>query len=513
LELETRRGQAPDSRDTASIRLETEPMATAARPVDTGDIASQRSHSAPAGVSEWLRTHTRCLLSLVGLTVALYLPTLGYDFVNWDDPWYVVNNPLIKSWQPSNLYALATQAAVRNYAPATLFSFLVDHTLWGLWAGGFHLTNLLLHALNAALVYALVVRLTHSRWTAWATAALFAVHPVQIETVAWISSRKGLLSATFILAALMCWLRPKRSGRAEAWGLAFFALALLSKAIAVVVPAVVLLYDVLVRRETLAVALPRQVIPGFLSVLLLLATMSAQSGSTGGVREHLTLSQAEILAVDAVILWRYAGMLAWPADLCVLYDPPAKGIALPAAVGGTAWLAVAVLLWRSRKRRPMPTWAAATCLLFLLPVLNLFPITTLMNDRYLYLPSVAAFGLFAAALHRLPAVWKASGLESRCAFRGGVPRNLTVAAMLICYGMMAHAHLPVWRDGLSLWGHAAAEAPRLAAARIELANALHAAGRDDAAVRVLHGALRDCPADELDRARIERKLGEWAGPR
>ena len=140
-----------------------------------------------------------CLV-LVGL-VAVFLPTVGYGFVNWDDPWYVVNDPLITSWRPANLWRIATQPAVRNYAPLTMFGYLAQHSLWGLWAGGYHLTNVLLHAINAVLVFALMKQVAGSRFVAWMTAALFAVHPVQIETVAWISSFKGVLCGAFILAS------------------------------------------------------------------------------------------------------------------------------------------------------------------------------------------------------------------------------------------------------------------------------------------------------------------------
>ena len=98
-------------------------------------------------------------LSLAAMVLVLYWPTLGFDFVNWDDPWYVINNPLIRSWHPANLLQLATQVAIKNYAPATMFSYLLDYTFWGLRPCGYHLTNMLLHAVNAVLVYVLIERL------------------------------------------------------------------------------------------------------------------------------------------------------------------------------------------------------------------------------------------------------------------------------------------------------------------------------------------------------------------
>lgn len=499
-----------------------------------------------------VRPHLWAAAGLVALVAVLYWPAIGFGFVNWDDPWYVVNNPLIRSWHPSNLYGIATQIVTRNYAPATIFSFLLDHTLWGLWPGGYHLSNIVLHSLNAILVYALMRQFTQSRFTAWATAALFAVHPVQIETVAWVSSRKGLLSGTFILASLICWLRPQRTAGDEAWGLLWFVLALLSKALAVVVPAIVLLYDVLVRRHPLSVAVPRQVIPGFLALLLLFATMSAQTTQMGGVRDHFTLNKAEILAVDTVILWRYVGMLIWPADLCVLYDPPTTGIAPWVALATLGWLGVAVGVFFCRRRAPLIPFAVCTFGVLLLPVLNLFPITTLMNDRYLYLPCIPMLGLTTTGVfwsaerirRRLAAVPTEDGktaaqhlrhvmrmslpafdheirLKSefyppthvdgsptwRCAMNGLA--GITVLCGIVFYGQMTRAHLPVWRSGLTLWTHTARHVPQMAVVQIQLANTLEAAGRTEEAVAVLEEALAQGTADALDRQRIQEKLSNW----
>ncbi|MEX1098632.1 MAG: hypothetical protein WED34_21475, partial [Planctomycetales bacterium] len=344
--------------------------------------------------------------ALAALVVLFYWPSVGFEFVNWDDPWYVVENPVVQSWRPAGLWSLATEVHVRNYAPLTLASHLVEHTLWGLWPGGYHLTNVVLHALNAVLVWALVRQVTGNRFVAWTTAALFAVHPVQVESVAWISSRKGLLSATFILACLIRQLRPERTPRDEGIGLLFLAAALLTKAIAVVVPAVVLAYDLIVRKRPFAEVLSRQIVPGCLCLCFLAITAGAQTTELGGLRDHLDLGRGRVLAVDAIVLWKYVLLLLWPVDLSVLYDVPTQGIGWTAALAAAGWGVAAAVLFRLRRRSPLVPFAALAALLFLLPVLNLIPITTLMNDRYLYLPSITAFGLFAAAV-RWGTAWPA----------------------------------------------------------------------------------------------------------
>ena len=161
-------------------------------------------------------------LGLLSLVAIIYFPAIGYDFVNWDDHWYVTYNPIVQSWNFENLVAIVAQPAVKNYAPVTMFSFLLDHTFWKHNVGGYHFTNILLHGINGLLVYALIFQLTGSRRVGWVTAALFAVHPVHLESVAWISSRKGLLAAAFLLAGSICWMKKNREPRHEGYAIAFF---------------------------------------------------------------------------------------------------------------------------------------------------------------------------------------------------------------------------------------------------------------------------------------------------
>ena len=469
-------------------------------------------HAVPTArrVSHWMRIHGLAASTLVVLVCCAFGPAVSYDFVNWDDPWYVINNPLIKSWSPAHVFKIATQPAIRNFAPLTLFSLLVDHTVWGMWPGGYHLTNLVWHSITCVLVYHLVSRLSGDAAVGWLTAALFAIHPVQVESVVWVSSRKGVMSGTFILGSLLCWLQPQRTERQEGLGLLLFVLALLSKAIAVMVPPIVLAYDLLVRRQPLATAVPRQVIPGCLALLLVLLTSAAQTTMTGGVRGHLDLNGLELAAVDSIILWRYLGMLIMPRHLSVMYDPPIRDIALAASVALVSWGVVVLILSRLVRRFPLVVFGCATFFLLLLPVLNLFPLTTLMNDRYLYLPCIPMFAI-AAGLLRKVGSRLAESIE-----RPAIPKPYTVALRLAVAGLIIGPYLttsiaysPVWRNGLSLWTHACRETPRLAVTRIQLANTLRQLDRTPEAVAVLRRTLIDCQPDDIDRRRIAQKLQDW----
>ncbi len=461
-----------------------------------------------------------CLIMLIAL--GLYLPTLGYEFVNWDDPWYVIHNPIIKSWNAENLHGVATQSVARNYAPITQLSLLIDHTFWGLNATGYHLTNIIFHALNVGLVFVLMRRLSRSYFVAWTTALLFATHPVQIETVAWVSSRKSVLSATFMLASLIYWLNPERTKRDERIATAWLFVALLTKAIAVVVPAIVLAYDIIVRKRSFVDSLLKQFVPGLAAVWLLLMTMSAQTTIVGGTREHFHLHKLEILALDALIMWKYVGMLFIPKDLNVMYHVPTSGLAIPITLSIIGWAVAWYFAIHQRNRRPQLLFAMSVFFLLFIPVLNLFPLTTLMNDRYLYLPSIAAFGLFARMLlavgrwaSEVAESWYEARLKSKQAAsdRGyWIGRALQGAfagtAVSACV-LSTSAHLPVWQNDYSLWSYASEQTPRLTVVQFQWATCLHNHGQTEEAIQVLNRALNNCTPDDIDRKRIHEAISEW----
>ena len=446
--------------------------------------------------------------SLILLGFAAFWPSVWFDFVNWDDPAYVLHNELIKSWSPSNLADVATETVTRNYAPLTIGSLLIDHTIWGINPCGYHATNVLLHVLNGVLVFVLLRQLTGSSFIAWFTAALFLVHPVQIETVAWISSRKGLLSAAFMLAALIVRLKPEPEAKQDAWYVIWLAAALLSKALAVILPAIVLCYDLWIRRQKFAQAFPRQIIPGVMCLLLLLKTMASQHSILGGVRTHLDYSIWHIIAIDTTILWRYIGMLFWPTNLSVLYDPPTIDIWKSVLAASIAWIAVGTLIWRFRDRKPLFLFGAAVFLLLLFPVLNFFKITTLMNDRYLYLPCIIVFASTAAALSSLFSVSKSAATEILQPLTASLRWTIAVSAVCGAY-LLTSAHLPVWTNAHSLWTHAMNTVPQMPVVRIQMALTLHDLGQRRQAIRTLQRALLDTEPDQLDRKRIVSTIRKW----
>jgi len=220
-------------------------------------------------------------------------------------------------------------------------------------------------------------------------------------------------------------------------------------------------------------------------------------------------------------------MLVAPFDLSVMYDIRSDDVWKPAAIATAAWLAAGWLVWRNRQRLPKLTWGCATFFLLMFPVLNVFPITTLMNDRYLYLPCIIVFAGAAAVIQAIAGkfAWSA---ESRSAIAEGGPgavaairRRLcvgTVVAMMMAvavasYSAMGQDYVEVWRNPVTLWSHAVVRAPDMPVVRIQWALTLHDRGEAAEARAVLEDVLRGTRADEGDRLRIARLLNEWRDAR
>jgi hypothetical protein len=327
-----------------------------------------------------------------------------------------------------------------------------------------------------------------------------------------------------MLGSLLYWLKPERSARDEGLGLLWLTLALLCKASAVVTPAIVLAWDVIVSRRKFTEALSRQILPGLVCLIALFLNMHAQNQIWGGSREHFEWGLPRILAVDSVLLWRYLRMLVAPFDLSVMYDIRSEGVWKRAAIASAAWLVAGWLVWRYRRTQPKLAWGCATFFLLMFPVLNVFPITTLMNDRYLYLPCLIVFAAAAAAIQAIAGKF-AWSVESRSAIAAGGPaavaairRRLcvgTVVAVMMAvavasYSAMAQEYVEVWRNPVTLWSHAVARTPEMPVVRIQWALTLHDRGDSAKARAVLEDVLRGTRADEGDRLRIARLLNEWS---
>jgi len=178
-------------------------------------------------------------------------------------------------------------------------------------------------------------------------------------------------------------------------------------------------------------------------------------------------------------------------------------------VATLGWLTVGTLIYRSRRQSPTILWAATTYLLLLMPVLNFFKITTLMNDRYLYLPCIIIFVMVAAGLQKLLSVSQDHGEDVLGYLAGSMKWAIGLAA--VCGALMATSrHLPVWRSPDSLWAHAMTKVPQLPVVRIQVALTRYDSGQRREAIRTLQRALLECEPDELDRQRMTSAIRSWS---
>ena len=397
---------------------------------------------------------------LVGLTVAAYLPGFGGGFI-WDDAAHVTESRAVVD--PGGLPAIWIEpGSVPQYYPLTHSSFWLEDRLWGENPMGYHAVNILLHAASVVVLWRVLAGLGFSG--AWLAAALFAVHPVHVESVAWISERKNTLSGLFALLSTIAWLgwwRAEPGTASRKWWLAvvFFAAALLSKTVTVTLPAAWLVIcwwqsGRIGRREWLSV-LPMLL----LAVPMGLVTVWTEQQHIGAGHLDLDLSAADRLLIAGRAVWFYAGKLFWPTELAFIYprwriDPTLIGQWLyPLA----AVLVLSVMWWQRSRVGRGPLSAALLFAGTLTPALgfvDIYPMQfSFVADHFQYLASIP---LLASAAWLIVTRWYAT--------LGG-------AALLILVGL-TWVRGPVFLDNANLWTDTVAKNPRSPLALTSLGNEL-----------------------------------------
>jgi tetratricopeptide (TPR) repeat protein len=459
--------------------------------------AAIKTASAPPARAERWRPALPALL-LLTITLLAYLPVLRAGFI-WDDDDYVTSNALLQ--QPGGLPQIWTEVgATPQYYPLVFTSFWLENKLWGLDPTGYHLTNVLLHALAAILLWRVLLRLRIPG--ALFAGALFAVHPIHVESVAWITERKNVLSAVCFLAALLLFFRFRPPGEpspgwrkrpAIEYGLALlaFTAALLAKTVAVSLPVVILVIDTWksrrVRASTWVPTLPLFV----LGALFARITANLERSKVGAEGEAWDLSLVERGLVAGRALWHYLGKLLWPHPLIFIY--PRWRIDAHDAVQWLFPLAAAgvfVALWVLRKRIGGGPLAAALCYgAMIFPALgfvNVFPMLfSWVADHFLYLASAPLLALFAAL---------ATGATARLGDKagGGVLRlggQFAAAMVVIVLAVLTSRQIPMYRDVDTLWRTTIERNPTAWIAYNNLGVSLVAAGRTDEAIENYQKAL------------------------
>jgi tetratricopeptide (TPR) repeat protein len=439
---------------------------------------------------------TLIALALAGLAVAAYAPVLDNDFVNYDDDLYILNAAVLRSGLGAEGVTWAFRSVEgANWFPMTRLSWLLDAELFGIEARAFHATNLLLHALTAALLFVALARLTGARVPSAVVAALFAVHPLHVESVAWAAARKDVLSGLFAVGTLLAYERAVRGPSRAAWvGVGVcLALGLMAKPTLVVLPLALLLLDLwplgrLRRGGTWDLAALRRAVIEKLPLLALafaagLVTLWAQSSggalrSLGRVPLGARLSNAPVAAVG------YLADAVWPAGLAVFYPHPGSSLPAWQVVGaGLLLLALTAGALRALPRRPYLTVGWLWYLLWLAPVIGLVQVGQAARaDRYTYL---SLLGVWIAL------VW---GLAGAVRGRARIALAAAAAASVAALAVATSFQVRTWRDSETLFRHALAVTRDNHVAHINLGVVLYNTDRLDEASQHLVAARRIAPA-------------------
>jgi tetratricopeptide (TPR) repeat protein len=458
----------------------------------------------PWSFSEHKRLFWPCLL-LAAATMALYWPATRFNFVALDDDAYVYDNPWVThglDWSTAKWVWTSTYAA--NWHPVTWLSHLLDSSIYGPLPDGPHFTNVCLHALNALLLFLVLSRLTGAPWPSWVAAALFAWHPLRVESVAWISERKDLLCGLFWMLTLWAYLRYAEEFKVQpafaeaaagkrskfkvfyALILLFFALGLMSKPMMVTLPFVLLLLDYwpLGRLEFGPKFSWRPVMEKVPFLVLAagssLATFLVQHA--GGAVKSFQQAPFLLRAANVPLAYiSYIGKTLWPTHLCAFYPLSDKAPELAATGSALALAAITGLTVRWRREYP---WLLVGWFWFmgtLIPVIGLVQVGgQALADRYTYLPSIGLFIMLA---------WSVRHWLTRRPAAGPWVGGAAFLGLLGCV-LATERQLPYWRDSLALYGRILWNFPDCAGAQNGLGLALSDAGRRAEAMDHYKEALR-----------------------
>ncbi len=450
------------------------------------------------------------------VTLILYWPATVFPFVNFDDPAYTTANPEVLnglSW--SGVKWAVTCVEPANWHPLTLISHMADCSLYGVFAGGHHLTSIFLHAVNAVLLWLLFVRLTGWFWPSALVAALFAWHPMNVESVAWVAERKNVLSTFFFILTIWAYWCYAVAAQRSKWlkytlTLVLFACGLAAKSMLVTLPFLLLLLDgwplrrislasgfgeIIRQKQTWVLVLEK--LPFFVCSLVDCVITYLVQNHAGGVRS-LAVVPVEFRLLNVPVAYlSYLAKALWPLNLCVLYPFPETPPVL-AGISSLLLLLVATLMaWRWREKFP---WLVVGWFWFLgtlVPVIGLVQVgAQAIADRYAYLPLIGLFLIIAGGLNE--------SLRLRPQLRSVA--EMGVAIFLAACLVLTGRQLLTWQDSVALFRQVVEVNPDNAMAQNLLGQAYAGSGRTAMAIDCFAAAVRLHPDVATAQFNLGREL-------
>lgn len=429
-------------------------------------VSNRRTHSSGVSgsgscVRDW-RAKSRVTdflicVALAAVTWAVFGQTLAHDFVNFDDHVYVYENSLItRGLSTEGIISAFTHTHARNWHPLTTISHMLDCQLYGLKAGGHHFTNAILHTISVLLLFLVLKQMTGRLWQSAFVAALFAIHPLHVESVAWIAERKDVLSSVFFMLTLAAYARYARAPSPPRYLLVavLFACGLMSKPMLVTLPFVLLLLDwwplgriggQKSEAESRLRRLITEKVPLFaLSALSCIATLFAQRQGQSAIDQ---LPFVWRLNNTFVSYTTYIWQMLWPARLAVFYPHPNNRLPLGEVILAIAFLAgITLVVIYLRRTKPYLVTGWFWYLGMLVPVIGLVQVGEQAHaDRYTYLPQI---GLY------ITVAWTVGGL-----FLESAPRvrraliGVAAAIAIVSLGVRAIVQASYWKNSETLWNH------------------------------------------------------------
>jgi tetratricopeptide (TPR) repeat protein len=474
--------------------------------------------------NRYLKLFVYLVLALA--TLVVYWQVWRHEFINFDDNLYVYNNSQVKAGLKGEglVWAFTTPHAY-NWHPVTWISHMLDCQLYRLNPGAHHFTNVLFHTANALLLLLLLARITGNFWSSVFVAALFALHPLHVESVAWLSERKDVLSTFFWMLTTLAYVRyvEHTSVMRYLTMLVLFAFGLMAKQMLVTLPFVLLLLDYWpLKRLTFEKHSSAHSGPGVASVgirqcileklpLLLLSALAAvivfRIQQSSVVMKSITEYSLLCRAGNALVAYTvYVGKMLWPRHLAIMYPHPGYNLPLwqVAASGSLLAAITAAAIWKIRARPYLAVgwlWYLGT----LVPVIGLVQVGLQANaDRYTYIPLIGIFIIIA---------WGVPDLLARLHYRRLI-LSLSATIFLLVLGLLTWRQVRHWRDSATLYRHAAAVVPNNRWAYHRLAQTLLSQGKADQAIANFTRALQIKPDYLEPRCQLARvltdhgKLGE-----
>jgi len=467
-------------------------------------VVERRSASAHAGALPLGAKHARSIFfdkngTLVSFTLAaatalVYAAVWQCQFVTWDDPNYITQNRWVRaglSWQ--NIIWAFTTGHAPYWHPLTWLSHMADVSLFGLNPAGHHLSSLSIHIVNSVLLFWLLRYATGAFWRSALAASLFSLHPLRVESVAWVAERKDVLSGLFWLLSLWFYIAYARTGQRSKYlgSLALYACALMAKPMAVTLPVVLLLADFWplqripwsrLGERKMAVALLREKVPfGALAAVCSVITVMLQQYAMASVQALPIGLRIENAFVSYST---YLIKTAWPANLSALYPLP-NSIPLLSIAGSILFLVL--VSWggiRAAERRPYILFGWLWYLVTLVPVIGVVQVgNQAMADRFVYIPLIGIFVIIAWALP--------DSLASTRAGRTAV--GIAIGLVLVGCGWAAHQQVQYWKTSTALWTHTINTTGNNYLARKHLADLLWEQGKSGEAAAQYREAIRINP--------------------